>query len=123
MSIFKQASQQKLRIQTGRGPLTVEQLWDLPVEELDVLAVSLDEEHKNSKGKSFLTKVSVKDKTVKLKFDIVLEILNTKVEENNALTETKENKAHNEKILALIADKEQDELKGKSVAELQKMLK
>lgn len=123
MSIFKQASQQKLRIQTSRGPLTIEQLWDLPVEELDALAVSLEETYKNSKGKSFLTKVSVKDKTVKLKFDLVLDILNTKVEEQAALTEARENRKHNEDIMDLIAKKERGELEGKSVEELRKLLK
>jgi hypothetical protein len=90
---------------------------------LDTLAVSLEEAYKNSKGKSFLDKKTEKDKTIKLKFDIALDILNTKVEEREAERKEAENKEHNQKILALIKEKQDDELKGKSVKELEKMLK
>lgn len=124
MENFKLASQQKLRVQTKRGFLSVEQLWDLPVDELDELAVSMEVEHKQSGKKSFLKeKSSLKDKTTKLRFDVVLEVLNTKVEESEAASEAREVKEHNEKILALIADKQDETLKGKSIKQLQAMLK
>jgi len=123
MENFKEASKQKLRIQTNKGLLSVEQLWDLSLSELDTLAVSLENEYKESGKKSFLTKSSAKDKTTKLKFDIVLEVLNSKFEESEAIKEAKEIKEHNQKILELIAEKQDEALKGKSVKELEKMLK
>jgi len=123
MENFKQASKQKLRFQTTKGVLSVEQLWDLSLSDLDSLAVSLQEAYENSKGKSFLTKRTTKDATIKLQFDVVLDILQTKVEESELLREAKENKEHNEKILNLISEKKDEELKGKSLKELQKMLK
>lgn len=123
MDNFKLASQQKLRVQTLRGSLSVEQLWDLSVEELDKLAVSLEEAHDNSKGKSFVKKRTTHDRTAKLRFDVVLDILTTKVEEANAATEAKEIKEHNTKILTLIAEKNDESLKGKSVKQLESMLK
>lgn len=123
MENFKLATQQKLRVATSRGQLSVEQLWDLNLSELDSLAVSLEEAYNSSKGKSFLTKRTVKDKNIKLQFDVVLEILQTKNEEANALREAKEIKEHNEKILNLIQDKENEELRGKSKKELEKMLR
>jgi len=122
MENFKLASQQKLRFQTDKGLLSTEQLWDLPIEYLDELAVSLETEHKQSGKKSFIVKTSVKDKTAKLRFDVVLDVLNTKVEEANALTEAAEVKAHNNKILTLIAEKQDDSLKGKSIKQLEAML-
>ena len=79
--MYKEASKLKLRFQTTKGILSVEQLWELSLTELDALAVSLEEEYKNSDGKSFLDKKTEKDKMVKLRFDIVLNVLNTKVEE------------------------------------------
>ena len=121
--MYKQASQQKLRFNTNRGPLTVEQLWDLPLDILDALVVSLDEAYKNSKGKSFLVKRTTKDANIKLAFDIALDILQTKVEEQDEARMLSENKEHNKKILELIASKKDQELAGKSVAELEKMLK
>jgi len=123
MENFKLASQQKLRFQTKKGLLSVEQLWDLSLEDLDTLAVSLETEHKESGGKSFLVKTSVKDKTAKLRFDVVLDILNTKVEEKQSAQEAAEIKEHNKKIIGIIADKKDESLKGKSIKQLEAMLK
>lgn len=123
MDIFKLASQQKLRFQTSKGLLTTEQLWDLSIAELDNLAVTLNQEYEESGKKSFLVKKSIKDKKAKLSFDVVYDILNTKVEENETARQKAEDKAHNEKILNLIAEKQDESLKGKSVAELKKLLK
>ena len=45
------------------------------------MAVSLEEEYSKSKGKSFLDKDAKKDPILKLKFDIVLDVLQTKMAE------------------------------------------
>jgi hypothetical protein len=123
MDNFKEASRQKLRFSTNKGLLSAEQLWDLSITELDNLAVSLEEEHKASGKKSFVVKRTTKDKTTKLRFDIVLDILQTKVEEQEAAFNAADIKAHNDKILKLIQDKKEDALSEKSVEELEKMLK
>lgn len=123
MENFKEATRQKFRFQTNKGLLSTEQLWDLDLPTLDALVVSLDTEYKQSGKKSFLVTKSEKDKTAKLKFDTALDILNTKVEEVNALSEAMEVKENNKKILSLIADKQDESLKGKSIPELKKMLK
>ncbi len=59
----------------------------------------------------------------KLQFDIVLDILQTKVEEAEALKDARDTKEHNEKILTLISEKKDGELKGKSIKQLEAMLK
>lgn len=123
MENFKLASQQKLRFQTNKGSLSTEQLWDLSLEDLDALAVSLETEHKQSGKKSFLVKTSAKDKTTKLKFDVALDVLNTKVEEMQAAQEAAETKEHNKKIIQLISEKQDESLKGKSIKQLEAMLK
>lgn len=123
MSDYKEASKQKLRFVTSKGNLSTEQLWDLSITDLDILAVELQESHEESGKKSFLIKKSSKDKTIKLRFDIVLDVLTTKLEEAEAAKEVKETKEHNQKILGLIAEKKDGELKGKSVKQLEAMLK
>ncbi len=123
MSNFKQASKEKLRIQTSKGPLSVEQLWDLSVTELDALAVSLEEEYAKSGKKSFLVAKSVKDKTAKLKFDVVLEILTDKVEDADLAKQKREDKEHNEKIFAIIEQKQDAALGNKTIAQLKKELR
>lgn len=121
--MYKEALELKLRFNTNKGVLTPEQLFDLSVEDLDQLAVGLEESYKNSKGKSFIDKQSTKDKKLKLSFDIVLDVLNTKLEKMEEAQTQAENKAHNEKIISLIADKQDEELKGKSVSQLKAMLR
>lgn len=121
--MYKEAAKQKLRVPTSKGNLSVEQLWDLSLADLDTLAVSLDEGYKSSKGKSFLDTRTTKDKGLKLQFDIVLDILQSKVEDNNAIKDAREIKEHNQKILGLIVEKKDEALKGKSVKELENMLK
>jgi len=123
MEMYKEANKQKLRFQTNKGLLSTEQLWDLSLTDLDTLAVSLESAHKNSKGKSFLEKRTTTDKGLKLKFDIVLDVLQSKVEDAEIATLERENKEHNQKILALIAEKKDGQLAGKSIKELEKMLK
>jgi len=120
--MYKQAAKQKLRIATVKGALSVEQLWDLSLTEIDALAVSLEKEHQESGKKSFLTSRSEKDKTVKLKFDIVLDILNTKVDEAEVLQQKKARKERNQKILSLIEEKKDETLKSKSVKQLESLL-
>lgn len=123
MSIYKLASQLKLRFQTSVGVLTTEQLWELSITILDALTVALEKATKESGIKSFLVEKTEEDKTAKLMFDIAYDVLITRVEEQKALQETKSNKEHNEKILSLIADKHDDSLKEKNVDELKALLK
>lgn len=123
MENFKLATQQKLRFQTNRGVLTTEQLWDLSLADLDGLAVQLQTEYEESGKKSFLVKRSVKDKTSKLRFDVVLDVLQTKAEEAEEAKTKAENKAFNQKIEAIIEEKQEEGLKSKSVKELEKLLR
>lgn len=122
MENFKLATQKKIRVQTSKGLLSTEQLWDLSVSDLDALAVSLEEEYKKSGKKSFLVSKTEKDIELKLKFGVVLEILTAKVEEQERLAEAQRIKTHNAKIIAIIADKQDESLKGKSIKQLQDML-
>lgn len=122
MDIYKDAAKAKLRVSTNKGLLSSEQLFELSIEELDALAVQLDEAYKESGKKSFLEKKSVKDKGVKLAFDVVFDVLQTKIEEKEKADKEKSKKENNERILEIIADKEDKSLQGKSITELKKML-
>ena len=121
--MYKEASMLKLRVQTQRGLLAAEQLWDLDKNELDSLAVQLEEEYKKSGKKSYLVKKSVKDRLLKLRFDIVLDILTTKVEREESDLSDLERKQHNEKIDSIIARKQEQELENLSIKELEKRRK
>lgn len=123
MSNFKEAVKSKLRISTTVGLLSVEQLWDLPLVQLDKIAVDLEEQYKESGKKSFLVSKSKKDKDIKLAFDIVLEILEDKVEERDLALKASTIKEHNQKIMGKIQEAKDKELDGLSAEELEKLLK
>ncbi len=123
MDIFKQASREGIIINTTKGPLSVQQLWTLSTSELDALAVSLESEHKESGKKSFLNKVSLKDKTAKLKFDIVHDILLTLDAEERALAKSKEDKEYNKKIIEKIAALDDKALDNKTRKQLESLLR
>ena len=123
MSNFKEAVKSKLRIPTIVGLLSVEQLWDLPLTQLDKIAVELEQQYKESGKKSFLVSKSKKDKDIKLAFDIVLEILEDKVEERDLALKAFTIKEHNQKIMGKIQEAKDKELDGLSPEELEKLLK
>lgn len=121
--MYKEIIRNKTRFATVKGSLSVEQLWDLSIDDLDTLAVTLDDAYNSSKGKSFVKKRTVKDKNLKGQLDVVVDILNTKQEEAETLKTAAAVKEHNTKIFELIAQKKEGELAGKSVEELESLLK
>jgi len=120
--IFKKASRKKLRFATPAGNLSTEQLWDLHLTDLDSLAVSLEEKAKQSGRKSFLETPKVENETDQLRFEIVLDILQTKQKDAETAAKTAETKARNQKIMALIQEKKEGKLQELSIEELEKML-
>lgn len=122
MDIYKEAARNKIRISTFKGLLSVESIWDLKLTELDKLAVGLQEEVERSTTKSFLKPKSTEDVETKLKFDIVLDILETKQKERDEANEAAKKKDQRDKIASIIANKEDEVLHSKSLDELKKML-
>lgn len=121
--MYKEAVFLGLRFATNRGQLSMEQLCHLTPKELDDLAVKLEAEYKASGKKSFLTKRTPKDKEIKLRLDIVVDILNTKVDKAAVASEARADRLHNQKILGLIAEKQDAGLRDMSIEELEKQLK
>jgi len=126
--MYKQASQLKLRFDTPKGVLGVENLWDLTKEDLATVAKNLRKKIKaNSKSDdeelAFLDeKVSKTQTEDALRFNIVKDIYQTKEAAEKESVEAAQKKLKNQKILELIARKQDQELEGKSIEELQAML-
>lgn len=125
--MFEKASRMKLRFETGVvGNLNVEDLWDLPLVNskvsLDLLAKKLNKEIKENEEESFVVERSTANTTLKLKFDIVKHIIKVKLEEKEASEKAVKNKAKKEKIMTIIAAKEDETLTNMSVEDLQALL-
>lgn len=121
--MYKQLIRNKVRFTTSKGVLSLEQLWDLSVKELDTLAVSLQEAYdKSNAKKSFIEKRTTKDKSLKDQLDVVLDILQDKIEEAELAKTKAATKARNQKIREIIADKKDAELASMSVSKLESLL-
>jgi len=123
--MYKQASQLKLRFLTNVGLLSVEQLWDLSQTQLSnaVKAVKKVLKKNDDDELSFLEDTKEVDVENQLRFDILKDVYLTKKKEAEELRNAAEIKAHNQKILTLIAEKKDDSLKGMSIAELEAQLR
>ena len=125
MSNFKQASKIGLRIQTSKGPLSVEQLWTLRTSDLVSAIKALKKKMEVDKGDDldFLTETVRTNPVDQLSFDILKEIYLDKKAEEEASRRASEDKKHNEKIFELIAKKQESDLENKSIDELKAMIR
>lgn len=131
MNIFELASRKKFRFDTSKGQVTVEDLWDLPLTSttnrpnLDDIAKDLYKQMKEDKEVSFVKSsaaVSADFNLIKAKFDIVKTIIDVKLAEADAAKKAKAVKEKNQRILELIAQKDDEALASKSREELLAML-
>lgn len=119
--LFIKASRQPLRFVTSKGALTVEDLWNLHLNDLNTLAVSYDKQLKES-GISFITTKTDKTAGIQLQFDIVKYIIDVRLAEAAAKEQKYLIAAKRDQILEVIARKERSAIEGKSLEELRKEL-
>jgi len=125
MSIFEKASRIKLRFAVTKGLLNTEDLWDLSLEDLDKMAVSLRKEVKNSEEESFITPTPNKSRIidlVELRFEIVKHIITVKLAEKEAKALAAEKRAKRAQLIELIGKKELSALENQSVEDLKRQL-
>lgn len=131
MEMFAFATKKKIRFETSKGLLSVEDLWDLPLTSdngrpnLDDIAKGIYKAMKEGEEVSFVKSNAASNaafNVLKTKFDIVKYIIDVKLAEAEAAKKAKEIKARNQRILGLIAQKEDEALASKSKEELLAML-
>lgn len=125
--MFEKASRTKLRFNTTRGQVGIEDLWDMPLESndgfsLDELAKNLNIQLKDTEESFVRPKKKTGDSPSKLAFDIVKHVIQVKLDDIEAKKNAAARKAQKEKILNVISEKQDDALKGKSIASLKKLL-
>ena len=120
-NLFEYATRMKLRF-PYRGQISVEDLWDLNVKALDGVFKTLNQAMKATQEESLLQTRSAEDEKLAAEIEIVKYIVGVKLAEDEARKNEAENREKRQKILGIIADKQDADLKGKSVEELQKML-
>ena len=120
-NIFEYAVRNKVRF-PFKGMISVEDLWDLSLTNLDSIYKTLNKEVKQSEEESLLaTKTSV-DTELEIQIAIVKHIVTVKLEEQEVREKAAAKKAQKQKIMSIIATKEDEELQNTSVEDLKKML-
>ena len=119
--MFEFALKNKVRF-PYKGMISVEDLYDLSVKELDSVFKTLNVQVKKSQEESLLATKTKEDETLSVQIEIVKYIFSVKVAEIEAAKKDKEIKDKKQMLMGLIDEKENEDLKNKSIDELKAML-
>ena len=129
MNIFEQATRRAIRFESAKGDLSVEQLWDLPLQsrnqfDLDTVAKTVNRQLNAVTEESF---VSVREnpakETLSLKLEIVKHIISVKLQEAEEARNRANKASEKEKLLRLLDEKQNDALRALTPEEIQERLK
>ena len=120
-NIFEVAVKQKFRFEF-KGLISVEDLFDLNVRDLDSVFKTLNSQLKQVKEESLLEVKTKQDEELDIKIEIVKYIFELKKEAENQRLKTKEQKEKKQKIMEILANKEDESYNNMSKEELTKML-
>jgi len=119
--MFAKATRMKLRF-NYKGQIGVEELWDLPLNALDQVYKDLKKESKEQIEDSLLNTQTPQDSILALKIEIVTYIVKTKIEEKVAKETAKTKAMQKEKLLDILARKQDEHLQNLSPDDLKKMI-
>ena len=129
MNIFEQATRRAIRFESAKGDLSVEQLWDLPLQsrnqfDLDTVAKTVNRQLNDVTEESF---VSVREnpgkETLSLKLELVKHIISVKLQEAEEARNRANKASEKEKLLRLLDEKQNEALRALTPEEIQERLK
>ena len=124
-TLFEMASQFKFRY-PYKGMITTEDLWDLTPAQLDTVYKTLNKELKATDGDSLIATKSadegVKANDLKNKIEVVKYIFNHKQQAAELARMAADRAAKKQRILEVLAQKQENALQNMSEEDLQKML-
>lgn len=118
--MYKQATRIGLKVTTPKGMLSVEQLWQLSLTDIAISIRNIKKVLKKDDDDdlSFLDNSKSVDAKLQLSFDILKDIYVTRKEEQQAEITKRDNDAKRQKLVELIAEKQDSALANKSIDEL-----
>lgn len=120
-NLFELATRCKYRF-PYRGQVTIEDLWDLRLTDLDSVFKTLNAEAKKVSEESLLELKTKEDEELSDKITIVRYIVYTKLEEQKIRENEKANKERKQKLLAIKARREEAALENISDEQLNEMI-
>lgn len=119
--MFEIAVRNKFRF-PFKGAISVEDLWDLSVQQLDSIFKTLKSQEKKAQEESLLDTRTPEDEALKIKIDIIRHIVSVKLDEAKQVERAKETRDQKEKILGILAEKQDEDLRNKTPEELRAIL-
>lgn len=120
VNLFEAAVRGKFRF-PFHGNISCEDLWDLSVENLDLVYQTLEAQAEQQPKKSLLSSSSKTNLILAQKIEIVKHIVSTKLAEAEARKQAAADKERRQKIMALIEQKDDEALRSLPVEELKKL--
>lgn len=120
-NIFEYAARNKLRF-PYKGTISTEDLWDLPVTELDKIYKALNKKNKTNEEESLLSTSSVDTDTL-ISIDIIKYIVNYKLKKKEENEQAKKRAEDRQFIMDIVEKKRKQSLEDKTEEELLEMLK
>lgn len=120
-NLFEMATRKKFRF-PFKGMISIEDLWDLSVKNLDTVFKALNAEAKQANEESLLAVKSDEDTILDAKIAIVKHIVSVKQAEEAEKKNAAIKREQKRRIQELIANKQDEALQGKTIEELQAML-
>ena len=119
--MFENATRIKMRF-PFKGMISVEDLWDLSVKDLDTIFKTLNAQVKKSQEESLLVTKTEEDEVLSTQIEIVKYIVAVKLAEAEKVKQSKAVKEQKQKIMEILSAKEDEDLHNKSIDELKAML-
>lgn len=120
-NLFEIATRNRYRF-NYKGVMTVEDLWNLRVEDLDAIFKMLNRQKKTADEDSLLATKSAEDQDLANKIDIVRYIVSVKLAEAAERVSAAEKKAQRDKIMEIVAKKKDKALEDMGIEDLMKKL-
>jgi hypothetical protein len=127
--MFEQATRMKFRFPSVKGELSVEQLWDVPLRSkddfnLDKVARGINRELESATEESFVetAKANPTKQVLEAKLGIVKHVIAVKLDDEETAKVRADNKIEREKLLKILAEKQDGKLSDLSEKELQKRI-
>lgn len=120
-TMFETASRRKYRF-PFHGSINTEDLWDLSVQNLDLVFKALNAQAKQSSEESLLQTKNPASQQLETQIAIVKHIVSVKLAEAETRRLASENAQKRQRIMEIISSKQDEELHSKSIEELSKML-
>ncbi len=109
--MFELATRKKYSFESTKGLITTEDLWDVPLTDLEIIGNNIQNEINNLTGfVSFTKKTSPELSELEEKYNLIIHIGQTRVAEAEALKKKAENNAEIQELLVLLDEKERDSM-------------